>query len=94
MEDMIQDKVAQKENELHATYDERLRNYEERYGLCICHSLPSHLHDFSEQDLQKQVSLAKNQLRDLRASNENNQAKLLDHSQRQGMLRRTSFAPR
>uniref|UniRef100_D8Q8Q9 Protein CASP n=2 Tax=Schizophyllum commune (strain H4-8 / FGSC 9210) TaxID=578458 RepID=D8Q8Q9_SCHCM len=66
MEDMIQDKVAQKENELHATYDERLRNYEER-----------------EQDLQKQVSLAKNQLRDLRASNENNQAKLLDHSQRQ-----------
>ena len=47
-----------------------------------------------EQDLQKQVSLAKNQLRHLRASNENNQAKLLDHSQRQGMLRRTSFAPR
>ena len=35
MEDMIQDKVAQKENELHATYDERLRNYEERYGACI-----------------------------------------------------------
>ncbi|KAL1743372.1 CASP C terminal-domain-containing protein [Schizophyllum fasciatum] len=66
MEDMIHDKVAQKENELHATYDERLRNYEER-----------------EQDLQKQVSLAKHQLRDLRASNENNQAKLLDQSQRQ-----------
>ncbi|TRM69395.1 CASP C terminal-domain-containing protein [Schizophyllum amplum] len=66
MEDMIHEKVTQKENELHATYDERLRNYEER-----------------SQDLQKQVSLAKNQLRDLRTSNESNQAKLLDHSHRQ-----------
>lgn len=30
MEDMILEKVAQKENELNATYDEKLRNYEER----------------------------------------------------------------
>lgn len=30
MEEMIQEKVVQKENELNATYDERLRNYEER----------------------------------------------------------------
>lgn len=30
MEEMIQEKVGQKENELNATYDERLRNYEER----------------------------------------------------------------
>lgn len=30
MEDMIQDKVNAKEAELHAAYDERLRNYEER----------------------------------------------------------------
>ena len=67
MEEMIQDKVAQKANELHATYDERIRNYEER-----------------EQDLQKQVALANNQLRDLRASHDTNQAKLIDHSQRQG----------
>jgi hypothetical protein len=37
----------------------------------------------SEQDLQRQVSLTKSQLRDLRMSNESNQAKLLDHSQRQ-----------
>ncbi|KDR75195.1 hypothetical protein GALMADRAFT_249156 [Galerina marginata CBS 339.88] len=36
-----------------------------------------------EQDLQRQLSLTKNQLRDLRLSNENNQAKLFDHSQRQ-----------
>lgn len=28
---MIQEKVAAKEAELHATYDERLRNYEERF---------------------------------------------------------------
>jgi hypothetical protein len=32
MDDMIQDKVAQKANELNATYDEKLRNYEERYA--------------------------------------------------------------
>lgn len=30
MEDMIQEKVLQKENELNATYDEKIRNYEER----------------------------------------------------------------
>ncbi|KIL65945.1 hypothetical protein M378DRAFT_448054 [Amanita muscaria Koide BX008] len=66
MEDMVQEKVLQRENELKATYDERLRNYEER-----------------EQDLQRQVELTRNQLRDLRMSHESNQAKLLDHSQRQ-----------
>lgn len=33
---MLADKVAAKEAELHATYDERLRNYEER-----CVSIPS-----------------------------------------------------
>ena len=31
MEELIQEKVTQKENELNATYDERIRNYEERY---------------------------------------------------------------
>ncbi|KAK7472734.1 hypothetical protein VKT23_000844 [Stygiomarasmius scandens] len=66
MEEVIHERVMQKENELNATYDEKLRNYEER-----------------EQDLQRQLSLTKNQLRDLRMSNESNQAKLLDHSQRQ-----------
>jgi homeobox protein cut-like len=30
MEDSIQEKLVQKENELNATYDEKLRNYEER----------------------------------------------------------------
>lgn len=30
MDDMIQERVTQKENELNAEYDERLRNYEER----------------------------------------------------------------
>lgn len=33
MDDLIQEKVTQKENELNATYDERIRNYEERYVL-------------------------------------------------------------
>ncbi|KAJ7178378.1 CASP C terminal-domain-containing protein [Mycena crocata] len=66
MEEMILEKVAQKENELNATYDEKMRNYEER-----------------EQDLQRQISLTKNQLRDLRMSNDSNQAKLIDHGQRQ-----------
>ncbi|KIY49113.1 hypothetical protein FISHEDRAFT_65554 [Fistulina hepatica ATCC 64428] len=66
MIDLVQEKVSQKENELNATYDERLRNYEER-----------------EKDLQNRVALAKNQLRDLRMSNDTNQARLLDQSQRQ-----------
>jgi hypothetical protein len=30
MEDMTQERVAQKEKEMHATYDERIRNFEER----------------------------------------------------------------
>jgi homeobox protein cut-like len=30
MDAAIQDRVAQKENELNATYDEKMRNYEER----------------------------------------------------------------
>jgi len=66
MDEMIQEKVTQKENELNATYDEKMRNYEER-----------------EQDLQRQVALTRSQLRDLRSSNETNQAKLLDQTQRQ-----------
>ncbi|KAI0780119.1 CASP C terminal-domain-containing protein [Fomes fomentarius] len=66
MDELIQEKVTQKENELNATYDEKMRNYEER-----------------EQDLQRQLALTKNQLRDLRTSHESNQAKLLDHTQRQ-----------
>ncbi|KAJ8588870.1 hypothetical protein M405DRAFT_819013 [Rhizopogon salebrosus TDB-379] len=36
-----------------------------------------------EQDLKRQVTLYKDQVRDLRLSNESNQAKLFDHSQRQ-----------
>ncbi|KZV74458.1 hypothetical protein PENSPDRAFT_206091 [Peniophora sp. CONT] len=63
---MVQERVAQKENELNAAYDEKMRNYEER-----------------EQDLHRQVALTKEQLRDLRSSNESNQARLLDQSQRQ-----------
>ncbi|KAF9231653.1 CASP C terminal-domain-containing protein [Melanogaster broomeanus] len=65
MDDLIAEKVAQKENELNATYDERMRNYEER-----------------EQDLTRQVTVYKSQLRDLRLSNETNQARLLDASSR------------
>ncbi|GAA5824549.1 hypothetical protein JCM11251_000470 [Rhodosporidiobolus azoricus] len=66
MEDMIQEKVAAKEAELHATYDERLRNYDER-----------------EQDLQRQVTVARSQLRELRTTADTSQARLFDHSQRQ-----------
>lgn len=44
MEEMIQDKVAQKANELHATYDERIRNYEERCVRLAAHNVncPKH----------------------------------------------------
>ncbi|KAF8635236.1 hypothetical protein AX17_004009 [Amanita inopinata Kibby_2008] len=75
MEALIQERALQRENELKATYDERLRNYEER-----------------EQDLQRQVELTRNQLRDLRMSNESNQAKLLDHTQRQDQEVTTKLA--
>lgn len=67
MEDMIRDKVASKEAELHATYDERLRNYEDR-----------------EKDLQRQVALARNQLRELRSTHDSSQAKLFQDSEREG----------
>ena len=30
MDDLIHEKVMQKENELNATYDEKIRNYQER----------------------------------------------------------------
>lgn len=30
MDDMINERVTQKENEMHATYDEKIRNFEER----------------------------------------------------------------
>ncbi|KAJ4476999.1 CASP C terminal-domain-containing protein [Lentinula edodes] len=66
MEEIIQERITQKENEFNATHDEKLRNYEDR-----------------EQDLRRQLLLTKSQLRDLRMFNESNQAKLLDHSQRQ-----------
>lgn len=31
MDELIQERVSQKENELNATYDERMRNYEDRF---------------------------------------------------------------
>ena len=31
MDEMINERVTQKENELHATYDEKIRNFEERW---------------------------------------------------------------
>ncbi|KAF8904459.1 CASP C terminal-domain-containing protein [Gymnopilus junonius] len=63
MDSLIQEKVSQKANELTATYDEKIRNYEDRFTTAVV----AH----------------KNQLRDLRASNETNQAKLIDHNQKQ-----------
>ncbi|KAG2055843.1 hypothetical protein BDR06DRAFT_953680 [Suillus hirtellus] len=66
LETRMDELVAQKESEINAAYDERMRNYEER-----------------EQDLHRQVALYRDQVRDLRLSNESNQAKLFDHSQRQ-----------
>ena len=88
MDELIQEKVTQKENELNATYDERIRNYEERLVSFPSETAPSvNMYLLCrEQDLQRQVALTKGQLRDLRMSNETNQAKLLDHTQRQGTL--------
>jgi len=87
MEDMISEKVDQKEAELHATYDERLRNYEDRCVLpCPCSTQLYSLAN-RERDLTKQVSMSRDQLRDLRNSNDTTHAKLLDNNQRQGELR-------
>lgn len=91
MDELIQEKVTQKENELNATYDEKIRNYEERCATIILTVQVQVQNAYGvflnrEQDLQRQVSLTKGQLRDLRMSNDSNQAKLLDHTQRQGML--------
>ncbi|KAK4054374.1 hypothetical protein OIO90_003607 [Microbotryomycetes sp. JL221] len=66
MADLIRDNVAAKEAEMHATYDERLRNYEER-----------------EKDLQRQVTVARSQLRELRTTADSSEAKLFDQSLRQ-----------
>ena len=35
MDELIQERVTQKENELNAEYDERMRNYEERWDFCF-----------------------------------------------------------
>ena len=84
MEEMIQEKVATKEAELHATYDERLRNIEERSVLpSLLLPLADLFHVRREKDLQRQVTVARSQLRDLRTSNDSSEAKLFDHSQRQ-----------
>lgn len=32
IDDMVAERVSHKENELNATYDERIRNYEERFA--------------------------------------------------------------
>lgn len=85
MDAVIQEKVSQKANELTATYDEKIRNYEDRYDAVLAWLQCLFTGYRREQDLQRQLSLTKDQLRDLRVSNENNQAKLFDHSQRQGM---------
>ncbi|KZV97752.1 hypothetical protein EXIGLDRAFT_348335 [Exidia glandulosa HHB12029] len=40
MDEMIKEKVTQKENELNATYDERIRNYEDRCAACLHFAYP------------------------------------------------------
>jgi hypothetical protein len=37
MDNVIQTRVSQKEAELNATYDEKLKNYEDRYVLHVDH---------------------------------------------------------
>jgi len=84
MDEMINERVTQKENELHATYDEKIRNFEERWVVATGLRAAGLTVHNREQDLQRQVTLTRTQLKELRVSNESNQAKLLDHTQRQG----------
>jgi homeobox protein cut-like len=64
-----------------------------RLYIRFCCPIAPHFSD-REKDLQKQVTLVKGQLREVRTANESTQAKLLDHSQRQGLIRYAlSFVP-
>jgi hypothetical protein len=97
MEELIQQRLAQKEAELNATYDERIHNYQERCVILPAarefnktHPFIAHCKFYRERDLQRQLNLTKDQLRELRTSNESTQAKLLDHSQRQGAACRST----
>lgn len=90
MDEIVKDNVAAKEAELHATYDERLRNYEERYATIlrvVYEPVANPLFTRREKDLQRQVTVARSQLRELRTTADSSQAKLFDHSQRQGTSR-------
>jgi homeobox protein cut-like len=85
MDAMIQERVTAKENELNATYDERMMNYEERSDHNVL-SVTSLKLAHRERDLQRQLAVHKSQLRDLQSSTESTHARLFDHSERQGTI--------
>ncbi|KAE9411276.1 hypothetical protein BT96DRAFT_930417 [Gymnopus androsaceus JB14] len=74
-------KAEQVEQKMEEMIQERVAQKENELNATYDEKLRNY--EDREQDLQRQLSLTKNQLRDLRVSNESNQAKLLDHSQRQ-----------
>ena len=93
MDAMIQERVTAKENELNATYDERMMNYEERSDNSVL-SVTSLRLDHRERDLQRQLAVHKSQLRDLQSSTESTHARLFDHSERQGKIQGYVFTLR
>ncbi|KAJ3772944.1 CASP C terminal-domain-containing protein [Lentinula raphanica] len=74
-------KAEQMEQKMEEMIQERITQKENEFNATNDEKLRNY--EDREQDLRRQLSLTKNQLRDLRMSNESNQAKLLDHSQRQ-----------
>jgi homeobox protein cut-like len=95
MESILSERIQQKENELSARYDERLRNHHERYVLRSFSQLRTQctypvLLCCSEFDLQKQLKTLREQLTDLHTSNEDTQARLANASQRLGKRRFSS----
>ncbi|KAF7315489.1 Golgi membrane protein [Mycena indigotica] len=74
-------KVEQLEQKMEEMIQEKVAQKENELNATYDEKLRNY--EEREQDLQKQVALTKNQLLDLRMSNESNQAKLMDQGQKQ-----------
>ncbi|KAJ3814816.1 CASP C terminal-domain-containing protein [Lentinula lateritia] len=74
-------KTEQLEQKMEEMIQERITQKENEFN--ATHDEKLRNYEDREQDLRRQLLLTKSQLRDLRMFNESNQAKLLDHSQRQ-----------
>ncbi|KAJ3748940.1 CASP C terminal-domain-containing protein [Lentinula detonsa] len=56
MEEMIQERINQKENEFNATYDEKLRNYEDRYYIPLSQSPRALTSSYLDQEVVEKLA--------------------------------------